>query len=115
MHNHNVGYRLSISEGFPDVRTRSRLSSSAVTKLTHLSPHCSTDTDTGIRKESPEDSSPQVFGETPLPWTTLWVSVVQLLPPSPSPSPPAAAAFAALIPFNNNPCDPLFLESARTC
>lgn len=49
VHSHNVP---AVFSGFPNVRTRSFLSSCAVKKLTHLSPHCSTDTDTHIKKHS---------------------------------------------------------------
>ena len=53
---------LAVPTGSPKVRTRSLLSSSAAAELTHLSPHCSTDTDTHIRTDGPADGSPQVLG-----------------------------------------------------
>lgn len=83
VHSHNVP---AVFSGFPNVRTRSLLSSCAVKRLTHLSPHCSTDTDTHIKKHRLTSG----FGETPLPWITVTVYVEWTATPPPPPSPSAA-------------------------
>lgn len=102
VHSHNVP---AVFSGFPNVRTRSFLSSCAVKKLTHLSPHCSTDTDTHIKKHSLTSG----FGETPLPWITVTVYVEWTATPPPPPSPSAA-----FIPFGLYSLQSAVPESVRT-
>lgn len=102
VHSHNVP---AVFSGFPNVRTRSFLSSCAVKKLTYLSPHCSTDTDTHIKKHSLTSG----FGETPLPWITVTVYVEWTATPPPPPSPSAA-----FIPFGLYSLQSAVPESVRT-
>ena len=92
--NHDIP---ALSLWSPKVWTHSLLSSSAAEKLTHLSPHCSTDIDTDMLTQV---SSPQVLGRPLLPGQLVRFAVV-LLPP--------AAATAAFAPLNGlySRCEPM--------